>query len=250
MSLSSRDLYNLHRQMNSMFDLMHQTYGSNEMDIDEFIAPTFYSLPMLAAGGVQSKDASAMIPSANKSADLTNKISQHLSTPRQHGSLFNNNSLLSMSMDVHATPDSYKVSCEMPGVDKPTIDISADKRTNALTIKAEKRSGFTETDQQQKQGTSSSTDTSPTSTGTGIGAINQQQKKDAGQQMTTTNTNDLGRPRVIRQERSYGLIQRSVRLAADADLDHIVAKYENGVLNLTVPRIKHPEFQAKKITVQ
>jgi len=45
------------------------------------------------------------------------------------------------------------------------------------------------------------------------------------------------------------MVQRSLRMAADADLERVEAKYDNGVLQLTVPRIKRPEYQAKRIEV-
>lgn len=38
-----------------------------------------------------------------------------------------------------------------------------------------------------------------------------------------------------RSEFRYGLLQRSIRLPANADAEHIVAGYTNGVLEVTVP---------------
>lgn len=38
-----------------------------------------------------------------------------------------------------------------------------------------------------------------------------------------------------RSEFRYGLLQRAVRLPASADPEHIVARYRNGILEVTVP---------------
>jgi len=57
---------------------------------------------------------------------------------------------------------------------------------------------------------------------------------------------DADQPRSIRQERFYGTVQRSIRLARDADLDRVEAKYENGVLSMNVPRKQLPEEERTK----
>ena len=38
-----------------------------------------------------------------------------------------------------------------------------------------------------------------------------------------------------RSEFRYGMLQRAVRLPANADLDHLTARYDKGVLTVTVP---------------
>jgi len=247
MSLFSRDLLNLHHQMNSMFDTMHDTYGSNS-ELDAF-SPV-YGLPLIAASSVQPKDESALILSDNSNNRLSNRF----------GLL--NNKTLSMSVDMHALPDSYKVTCELPGVDKASIDVSADKKNHVLSIKAEKRSEFssaTDNDGNRQTEQGNTKQRTQQSTSGATSTINQSLSSDAtnvtnqSKQLTPQNTDTKvtrPSPRVIHQERSYGMVQRSIRLANDADLDHIDAKYENGVLVLNVPRMKRAEQPAKKIQVQ
>ncbi len=46
----------------------------------------------------------------------------------------------------------------------------------------------------------------------------------------------------------YGLLQRSVRLPANADTDHITARYANGILEVTVPLVG-PEHAGRHITI-
>lgn len=42
--------------------------------------------------------------------------------------------------------------------------------------------------------------------------------------------------RVLRSERYYGAVSRSIRLPADVDESRAAAKYDNGVLTLTLPK--------------
>lgn len=54
--------------------------------------------------------------------------------------------------------------------------------------------------------------------------------------------------RVIRQERYYGKFVRSLRLGSDIDEGRIEAQYENGVLNLSLP--KTAEVKPRKVDVK
>ena len=54
--------------------------------------------------------------------------------------------------------------------------------------------------------------------------------------------------RVIRQERYYGKFVRSLRLGSDIDEERIEAQYENGVLNLSLP--KTAEVKPRKVDVK
>jgi HSP20 family protein len=54
--------------------------------------------------------------------------------------------------------------------------------------------------------------------------------------------------KVVVQERYYGSFSRSVSLPQTVDTNKVEASYENGVLNLTLPKL--PEAQPKQITVK
>ena len=54
--------------------------------------------------------------------------------------------------------------------------------------------------------------------------------------------------RVLHTERYYGSAFRSFSLPAELDETHSTAKYENGVLELTL--VKKPEVAGRKLTVQ
>ena len=53
---------------------------------------------------------------------------------------------------------------------------------------------------------------------------------------------------MLRSERYYGTISRTVRLAQDLDVGKVRAKYGDGVLRLELP--KKTAADARKITVQ
>jgi HSP20 family protein len=50
------------------------------------------------------------------------------------------------------------------------------------------------------------------------------------------------------RERSYGAFQRSVRLPGSVDTDKVDATFENGVLNIVLPKL--PQAQPKQIAVK
>lgn len=50
------------------------------------------------------------------------------------------------------------------------------------------------------------------------------------------------------RERSYGAFQRSVRLPSTVDTDKVEATFENGVLNIVLPKLPHA--QPRQITVK
>jgi HSP20 family molecular chaperone IbpA len=52
-----------------------------------------------------------------------------------------------------------------------------------------------------------------------------------------------------RSEFRYGILQRSVRLPAVADTEHITAKYDNGILEVTVP-LSGPEPSGRQIPIK
>lgn len=52
------------------------------------------------------------------------------------------------------------------------------------------------------------------------------------------------------RERSFGSVQRSFRLPDSADTEKITAKFENGVLNIAVPKRTEAKAQARKIAIE
>ena len=54
--------------------------------------------------------------------------------------------------------------------------------------------------------------------------------------------------KVVRRERYHGSVSRSFTLGSDVDMGRAEAKYEDGVLHLTLP--KKPDAEARKLTVK
>ena len=52
-----------------------------------------------------------------------------------------------------------------------------------------------------------------------------------------------------RVERSSHFQRRAMRLPENADLSNVAAKYENGVLRMSVPKMEKPRETAKRIQV-
>ena len=52
------------------------------------------------------------------------------------------------------------------------------------------------------------------------------------------------------RERSYGAFQRSFRLPANADAEKVSARFENGVLHLTVPKTEQAKARSRKIAIE
>jgi HSP20 family protein len=50
-------------------------------------------------------------------------------------------------------------------------------------------------------------------------------------------------------ERSYGSFERQFTLPANADTDKAVAKYEDGVLRISIPKLSEARVKAKKIDI-
>lgn len=110
-----------------------------------------------------------------------------------------------MATDVREFPDKYELSIELPGFGKD--DVHAELKDGYLTIRAERS----------------------VKKDTGDG-------KDDGQTEVEDDETEGGK--YIRQERFYGKAERSFYVGDDVKSSDIRASFENGVLVLTVPKVK------------
>lgn len=55
--------------------------------------------------------------------------------------------------------------------------------------------------------------------------------------------------RIHRMERSYGKVQRTIRLPKSADVDNASVKYTNGELSICVPKLAEIPETTKKLTI-
>lgn len=56
--------------------------------------------------------------------------------------------------------------------------------------------------------------------------------------------------KIYRMERSYGKVQRTIRLPRNADVDNSQVKYKDGVLCVCVPKLTEVPETTKKLTIE
>ena len=126
-------------------------------------------------------------------------------------------SAVAIKVDVTETAHAYVVHAEVPGVNRHDIQVTIE--SNQVTIAAETRRTI---------------DASP--------ADASDSAKDGG----TDGGKNTGR--VLRSERYRGALYRSLVLPVELDEDASTAKYENGVLELTLA--KKAAVAGRKLTIQ
>jgi HSP20 family protein len=109
-------------------------------------------------------------------------------------------------VEVSETDSAIEVKASLPGVKPEEVEITV--HDDVLTIKAEHK-------EEKAEGTPPATDTESTA--------GEEKKAEASR-------------RYYRRELRYGSFHRSFTLPAGVDSDKAEAKFENGVLNLTLPK--------------
>jgi len=153
--------------------------------------------------------------------------------------------------DVKETKDNYELHGELPGIPQSAVNIEW-TNDNTLTI-----SGHTERSYEGvRQGRVTEADDSslqqnPTAEEEGQGASTSE-----GNDTTITKADDKkelsqideDRPRFWVSERSYGSFHRSFQFPTEVDQDNIKASLKNGILEISVPKVKARE--PRKIQIQ
>ena len=62
--------------------------------------------------------------------------------------------------------------------------------------------------------------------------------------------NEVKKEDYYKIESSYGKLMRTFTLPENVDIDKIDAKNENGVLNITIPKVKKEDKEVKEITIK
>lgn len=121
-----------------------------------------------------------------------------------------------MRMDVTETDQEYTVKAEIPGVQKEDIKVAINGNQVSLTAEIKEEN------------------TVDTGAGSGTG--------------TGAGSGGGGSSGKLRTERYYGQLHRSFTLPQEVDDDRAGARYENGVLTLTLP--KKMGTGGKQLTIQ
>ncbi len=135
-----------------------------------------------------------------------------------------------MKTDISQNEEGYQLSMELPGFSKE--DVQLELKDGYLIVSAEMSSQTEEAPQAQAEETASAESQVESS----------DQKEEAAEPAQTW----------VRRERFFGSCQRSFYMGEDIDEEHISAKFENGLLNVTVPKLiveEAPE-QKKLIEIQ
>ena len=125
--------------------------------------------------------------------------------------------------DLAETEDSYVVSMDLPGVKKDELDVSV--HNGVLTVSGVRRHKFVTSDKDEDE------------TDKKDGEKDDQKKKEK-----------KPKHKVIKMESYYGSFERSVSVPAGTKDSDVQAKYENGVLTITIAK-PHKE-EPKKIEIQ
>ena len=129
--------------------------------------------------------------------------------------------------DIHETETSYVIDAELPGVPKDAINIQI--KDDILTI-----SGKKETKKEWEEGEKKEEE-------------KKEEKKEGEKKEEKKETK---KPVCHYMERSYGSFQRSYALPEHVDPASITAACNDGVLTITIPKVKKEEPKIQKITIQ
>ena len=124
--------------------------------------------------------------------------------------------------DVRETGNTYVVEADLPGLSKDAIKIEIDGAQVSISAQYAAATSVT-------SATSATAATSGKSaTADAVGA--------AGNSSAAGTPGEAGQARLIYRERSAGAVARSFELPAEIDQEAASAKYEDGVLRLTLPK--------------
>ena len=194
-------------------------------------------------------------------------------------SLFSGMSRMDMTIDMFSTPTAYNVHASVPGLDKKDISITVDDRV--LSIEAERRE---EKRIRRSPNTDNSSGSSPShqsATANSSNAANatsnpsspvaKAQSSEAKYPTEESARSDTAMPDATAEnptaaqssaqmeddgvdyhhvESFYGRVSRRVQLPEDARVDELTAKYEDGIIKITVPRAEEQKRLGRRIEVQ
>ena len=170
--------------------------------------------------------------------------------------------LPSMSVDMLSSATEYTVHASVPGVAKADLKVTVDD--GVLTIEAERRK---ETKQSRRpSGTNSSNDnnnsnaTSPraTSPSASTAPTDESKYEEKAQPASETSTDsasmdthdDEGEAQYQHVESFYGHVSRSITLPNDCVTDGMLARYEDGVLRISIPRAQEKRQRGTRLEIQ
>lgn len=152
-----------------------------------------------------------------------------------------------MKTDIRETEEGFELSVELPGFSKDDVEL-------------ELKDGYVIVSAQMKSETESSSETEAkneaqeTRTSSIEESISEEDTKgesdgsQCGCGCKDTQEEHSGKQTWVRRERFFGSCKRSFYMGEDIDEENISAKFENGILNISIPKkIQLPEPEQKKL---
>jgi len=166
------------------------------------------------------------------------------------GSFGVNPSVPEMTVDMYSTKDAYHISAAVPGVNKEDIHVRVDDGVLFIQAerKVERRSAKPQQDSQPNSQPTSAESNSANATAPGH--PNSEAATKSEKEVSPNNRDKPGDIEYHFMESSYGLVERSVTLPEDVDIEKLSAKYENGVLKLELKRLVAQKSNQRTVAIE
>lgn len=146
-----------------------------------------------------------------------------------------------MKTDIRQTEDGLELAVELPGFSKDDVEIEL--KDGYVIVSAQMQTESEESSKAEPQAAATDETESPE-----VSAESEEKteckcgcKDEAEKSETPKNT-------WVRRERFFGSCQRSFYIGEDIDEEHVSAKFENGLLNVSIPKMAQPsEPEQKKL---
>lgn len=169
---------------------------------------------------------------------------------------FNMPSAPQMSLDMYSDSKAYHLSASVPGVKKEDISvrvddgmliIQAERKVERKSDKPPAKAAASGKSKDTKGAEMSASDSSASEPKDSEASVQAADKSGSDVQVSKDKTDDM---EFHFMESSYGLVERSIALPEDCDVDKLSAKYENGVLEIDLPRLAEPKPSGKTINIE
>lgn len=194
------------------------------------------------AAEANASEGDAPAPTSNNQA-ITNSANNNNSVNKRR-SLHNSLPIWTPKFDLHETPNTYVLHGEFPGIEKKDIHIEfTDEQTMSIRGRSERVQTHSSEDDEAANKDASKEKDSGAQESNGKEVAHQDKSK----QQVSANKEQRPHLKYWVSERSFGEFARSFTFPSRVDPSGVVAKLDNGVLNLVVPKAAKP--QGRKITV-
>jgi len=156
--------------------------------------------------------------------------------------------------DLAENEHSYVVSMDLPGVKKDELNVTV--HNGVLTVSGTRHHKFQSSDDENDDDEKEQPKTEEKPAAAAAAAAGEEKKEESKKEESKKEESKKEEPKkeqkpkhkVIRMESFYGSFERSVSVPSGTTPDDVQAKFEDGVLTITIA--KHPKESIKKIEIQ